>query len=442
VGLKEICLAAAALLALSQTALGVPTSVGSGAQLSNDTDSQVYPDTDVKTRLWVLPPTHGKAGEPKLSMELASTLCDSMNDLIQSARSYSKQVLSLAKLRENILLKLEELTDRNTSEAIELYSQTEAINKLIIEAYQRMNDLTKGDARNHGGTLLVPYTHDQEKNIAKVRSQNPSYSDVREVETHNARLYFAAPGSVQDGLDLSLMPIISSYGVQGVDADALATSPAQVARRIDVTLSLTRMGACLMGYPHKFGQRTAPKFGMTLIYEYPFVFKTAVRASYNLKNIYQFVTISHTKGGFFSSKSWSETLEANWGESALKFHWSEDDPESKITIADRVEAEKSVKAFLLASLDSLILAKADVTPAQVANPGPHGATVLADSLEKECADNDYCAAASISLRTLDAVFGRSSMSTEIEKKLDVTATYSNDTFTARYVSQGISYSGD
>src|SRR5262249_6669510 len=47
-------------------------------------------------------------------------------------------------------------------------------------------------------------------------------------------------------------------------------------------------------------------------------------------------------------------LETNWGESAIKFFWSEDDPQSKISSKDRLEIERTVKADLLANLDTLI----------------------------------------------------------------------------------------
>lgn len=433
-----------ALLVLGMTCGGAsatPTSTGHVA-IVDTTDSQAFPDTEDAERLWVLPPTSGTAQQSTLSMETPAAECDAMRNLVEASRLYTSQIKTLAAQRENLLTRLGNLNDKNTAEAIQIYSTSETINTLILSAYKTINTMVGESARSHGGTLNIPYTHHQADNIASIRTANPSYSDVRPIETFRARFYFSAPGSVQDGLDLSLLPIINSYSVGGIKADQLATSTAQVASRIDVTLSLTRIGACMMNYPEKFGIQTAPKFGMTALYEYPFSFRSSISASYNLKNIYKFLKQSGSSGGLFSSSSWSKTLESNWGESSIKFLWSESDPESKVTVADRIEIEKSVKADLLANIDRLILAKAGIAPAQAANPGPHGATVIADGLDKTCSPVAYCAAASIALRGLDAIFGSSSMSTEVEKRLDVTATYKMDSSLARYVGQGISYSAD
>lgn len=441
---RSIGLTGLVLFGLVSSAFSAPTNTRSGPPITNGTNSTVYPDTEDKARLWVLPPTSGRAGPAQLSLETPEAECDSMNNIIESARSYSKQVKILATQRENLLKRLEDITDKNTTEATDLYSQTEKLNTIILSAYKTMNDLTSGSARLHGGTLLVPYLHDQDQDIIRIKQANPAYQDVRPVDTYHARMYFTAPGSVATGVDLSLIPIINSYSVAGTSAEKLADTPAQVSNRVDVTLSLTRMGACLMAFPQKFGSKTAPKFGMTAIYEFHFAFKTTIRASYNLKNIYRFVTESGTKGGLFSSKYWARTMESNWGESAIKFFWSDDDPESKISAADRLEIEKSVKGDLLANLDKLIFAQTGVKPYTASNPGPRGATVLGDGLEKNpaCVTNAYCAAAAIAVRVLDATFGSSSMSTEIERKLDVTTTYSSDALKTRYVSQGISYAGD
>lgn len=432
-----------AILAFScQATLGNPTSPRPEDRIVSDTASAVFPDTENKSTLWVVPPTSGHASEPSLSIETAAAECESMDNLIQSAKSYSKQILTLARMRENTLSQLEAMDEKKSNEAIGYYEKSERISKLIINAKNEMDTLVAGSAQKHGGTLLIPYLNDIDQNITTIKAANPEYSDVRPVQTFNARMYFSAPGSAQDGVDLSLIPIIATYSVAGVKASELADSPAQVASRIDVTLSLTKMGACLMNYPQKFGVKTAPKFGMTVIYEYPFTFRTAARAEYNLKSIYKFLSESGTKGGLFTSKSWSRTVESNWGESSLKFFWSEDDPQSKITPQDRIEAERVIKADLLANIDRLILAGAGMPASGPQNPGPRGATVLASGLEKTCALNGYCAAAAIALRTLDAVFGSSSMSKEVEKRLDVTATYQMDTHTTRYVSQGISYGGN
>lgn len=435
-------LAVAVSLILIETGSATPTNTRTGPPIVNGTNSLVFPDTQDNSILWVSPPNEGKAGEAKLSMETPAAECDSMNNIIESAKLYTKQIRTLATQRNNLLEKMSELNDQNTDEAIKLYSKAEELNVLILKGYQSMNALVAESAKNHGGTLLVSFLHDQGANIEKIKTQNPSYKDVRPIDTYNARMYFAVPGSVQDGLDIALLPIINSYSVAGIKAADLAKSPVQIAQRTDVTISLTKIGACLMAKPQLFGTNTNPKFALTAIYEYPFAFKTSVRASYNLKNIYRFISQTGKRGGVFSSKSFSKITESNWGDSALKFHWSDDDPGSKITAAERFEQEKSVKADLLANLDKLIMAKTGLKPSPAPNPGPHGATVVASGLDKACPGNPYCMAASISLRTLDAVFGSSKMTTSIESSLDVTATYQSDALTTRYVSQGVSYSAD
>lgn len=426
----------------TQSASATPTYVGPGTRIVDNTTSQAFPDTRAPKRLWVLPPVSGKAGQGRLSMETPESECDSLKNFFQAAKLYSAQILILAHQRSALLATLGELADKKSQRAEELYAKTQLLNQDIISAKNSVDELISDNARRHGGTLNIPYVTKFAANINKIKKENPSYPDVRPVETFHARLYFSVPDSVQDGLDVSLLPVIRTYSIAGVKASNLAKSPAQVANKIDVTLSLTEIGACIMRYPQKFGVTEAPKFGMTLIYDYPFVFTTKVTASYNLKSIYHYLKTTGSSGGLFTSRTWTKTVESNWGAGAIKFHWAQSDPDSTINASQRFKIESSIKSELLSTIDQLILTKANVGIPKAQNPGPHGAIILSQQIDKTCAANEYCAAASIALRTLNAIFGSSSMSAELDKKLDLTATYTLDNSAARYVSQGVSYNAD
>ncbi|TPI59859.1 hypothetical protein FJ420_21320 [Mesorhizobium sp. B3-1-3] len=176
-----------AIVAFScQIALANPTSPRPDDQIVSVTDSAVFPDTENKSTLWVLPPTAGHADEPTLSVETPSAECDSMNNLILSALSYSKQILALARKRENILVKLEALDEKQSKQAIDYYTESEQINILIIKAQKTVDDLIAGAARKHGGTLLIPYLNDIEQNVGAIKAVNPGYSDVRPLERSKA----------------------------------------------------------------------------------------------------------------------------------------------------------------------------------------------------------------------------------------------------------------
>lgn len=401
----------------------------------NPTPSVVLGDTRDATQLWVLPPIAGKAGIPQLSLETPEATCEGLKDLVNASASLNKQVAALIEQRGRLLARISE--EKNADEVLSLQKKTALLLQDIITESKVLKDIYGDDARLHGGTLAIPFVHEIERHVASIKAANPAKT-VKDVQTFNVRFFFVPEGAGE----LARLPIISSYKVNGVAPADYERTRAPLAARLSATVGLTRIGACMMGFPQKFGARPSTPFGMIATYEYPYAFKSSIRASYNIKNIYSFLKSSGTSGGLFNSSSWSKTLESNWGETALKFHWETEDPESKLSPADRLETEKLVKAHLLASMDKLLLQKADLKPAEAANPGPHGATVLADGIEKTCATNGYCAAASIALRTLDAIFGSSEMSTEVQKRLDVTATFFSNETTSRYVTQGVVYAAE
>jgi hypothetical protein len=359
-----------------------------------------------------------------------------MKFIIESAKLYSKQVYVLAQQSTSILEKMQATDDK--LKAADLYTQAMALQPLIVAAKNSINTIMTEDAKKHGGTLNIVYTYDQSMILDQVKKENPGF-ESQAMPTYNARMYFSIPTSIAEGVDPSLLPFIRTYSVGGVPADKLATSPAQIAPALSVTVALTKIGACMLQYPAKFGSDAKPQFAMTVLYQYPYMFRKTVKAKYNLLSIYKRIQESGTKGGFFSSESYSSLVESNWGESAFDIDWADNDPESKITVAERLEIQRTIKADLLANLDTLITQKTNLPTTDAPNPGPRGATVLAEGLEKTCAANGYCAAAAVAFRVLDAVFGSSSMSSTIEKTLNVAATYELNEGTTRYVTQGVTY---
>jgi hypothetical protein len=438
--MKTLLTAAALVLGCGSLSLSATPFDNPDKVPKNTTSSRVLGDTSIVGRLWVLPPQEGSAGKPVFSSETPDTTCNELSIEFKAQEDITKMIATLVKKQKSVIDAIDQLTDKNTDEAIKLVSRANALRKLIDEQKKYYSESIDEGAKKHGGSLLIPYTHQIDQNLQKIRDTNPNFSDIQRADTYNARFYFTAPGSVTDGADLSALPIIVDYGVGGLKAKDLAESKFQIPSKLDVTLSLTRLGACYFKFPEKFGAKPIMGFGMTAIYEFPYAFRSKVNASYNLLSIYKYLQQSGTSGGLFSSISWSNTIESNWGSSAFSITWSEEDPNSAVTPAQRLEIERTIKADLLANLDTLIRQKLNYSGGVAANPGPHGATVLAEGLEKGCAANGYCAAAAIALRALDAIFGSSSTSVSIERTLDVKATYSMNGVAARNVPRSIVYS--
>jgi hypothetical protein len=220
------------------------------------------------------------------------------------------------------------------------------------------------------------------------------------------------------------MPLFKAYTVQGITYDFTAKDTDLVmSDQLGVDLQLSALGGCYLAYPELFGQDVSPKFALATSFLYPRSYNFHVKASYNIWEIYKYFHESGRKNSLLNSSTYSKTVEENWGDSAFKINWNDQDPQSKITDEQRFTISNEIKTGLLADLGRLATMNIGSGVIPAGAPGQTGAAVISDTLMKTCAPNAYCLAAAVSFKVLDALFGSSTSKTEYQKTVNVTATY-------------------
>ena len=399
-----------------------PGDVLDGKVVSNGTTSLVLRDVGDPNRLWVLPPSEGKIADQKPHLVVTKPQCDLMIEVQKDLFSLYKTMRATREKERDALAAIENATQMGAASLAAAKEKYQAIRASIDGQQEDIDKYHSKYGKQFGGTLTVIYNTGWNDAVAAVKQWNSGFSSVSPIETKNARIFFSVTGSAQDGASTSQVPVIQGYTIQGLSAQNAASQGVGVSENISVELSLTALGACYVRYPTLFGNSEGQfTYGMSINYDYPRSYASRIDASYNLLSIYKYLQKSGSSGGLFSSKSWSETVESNWGEAAFKMNWTEADPQNTLTLERRLEVERALKADLLANLNSLVSIQLGLPLVAAANPGPHGSTVIAEGLEKTCGANPKCAGAAIALRALDAVFGSSGMSTTMEKKLDIVA---------------------
>lgn len=432
-----ICITAS--LAYSLSASAAPIDAKGGKPIVNNTDSLVLSDTNSPDTLWVLPPNNGTLDTTIRNITATDTQC-------QSILSIQKQAQKNIETRATIQTQLD-----NTM--TELISATEAGDKARAEAADAA--LAKWEARlttsdnnlrglyrdigsQFGGNFQLLYKTKWVENTNRVRQDNPDYRLVQQIPTQDMQLYFTIPGSAQDGLDVSMMPSILSYSVQGQKENFNKLSMSDI---LGADLALTTLGGCLMAYPNYFGTNIQPVFALSAVYSYPRAYATNVTAKYNVLQIYKLFRESGRRSSLFSSKSFYKEVESNWGRSAFYINWEVDDPNNGLGPEQRLEIERNIKADLLASVASLVNRQVAAPTPGSANAGPTGAAVISDALGSGCGEIAYCRYAAIGFKVLDGLFGSSSSRVEVERTLDVEASYSLSSTEASLVTAGTNYAG-
>jgi hypothetical protein len=320
----------------------------------------------------------------------------------------------------------------------------------------RVNDLMttvsnsfSSKGKLEGGTALVNYESGWDENVSKLESRYPSL-DFKAIPTRNARIHANIIGAADKVSYYESLPAVLDYTVNGHNYMPWGERPAEdvvsagLPSSIAGNFRLSLLGACPMVQKDFFSdvqwnpevnQNGLPLFGISSTYEYPVAFKFKVTASYNLYKFYEMVKKTGTKGGFFSSKSYSSVTEKKIDKDAFSIDWYVEDPDGIYNEGKRQEITEELKRQLmervLVTMAQPIYNGASPTPIPGGIPPTPGATVLADGLSKSCGFNIYCQAGSWILRGAAAIWGSSQSESKFQQEWDRTAT---ETWAADYVS--------
>lgn len=311
--------------------------------------------------------------------------------------------------------------------ATKAYEDTETA---MIDAKNRILAAYAQLAKLYGAQAPIRYESGWEANVAKLRADNPSW---RFEMIHTRDAVISANMLTSSYLEY-LTPIIT-FDVDGSAPQDGVLKRASYPPVLSSNIALNLVGACPALNPKAFGleadQVGDMKYGLTISYQFPSLYQTKVKFTYNMYKLYTKVVSSGSKGGFFRSKSWSKVEERDYFRDSFTAHWTESDPTNQIPEEKKLEIESNVRIELLrrmaafanpAALNTYLMLNPPAVPAR-------GGVVIADGLDKACSSvNPYCAGASILLRGLDAIFGSSSSSSSYlnEQNRELTEEWTRD----------------
>jgi hypothetical protein len=314
---------------------------------------------------------------------------------------------------------------------------------LLVDLRETLQKAYVNFAKLEGGFATIDYNSGWNEALQQISTDNPSFA-FRKIETKNATIYANFVGSADKETYLNSLPLLLDYSVNGTSfsptaQDKALTLPA-FPEKMSATLRLSLNGACPHLNPAAYGIETnaigLPVFGISASYEFPTSSRTQVTFSYNLYRFYQKMVTSGSRGGFFSSKSWTTVTETDIGDETFKALWKESDPDNVRTPAEKREIEKEVKTELISRvLIDMATPSAAGTLVIPAAPGvpASGAAVLADGIAQTCGMvNVYCTGASWILRGMNAIFGSSKSEANYKLQVDKTAREVWDQETVRW----------
>lgn len=263
-----------------------------------------------------------------------------------------------------------------------------------------------------GARAGIKYKSTWDDNVTALREANPGFN-IQKIKTQNAQLMTELSGleNVDAGSAILGMPLPGFK-------DGLAKYPAYP-ESLTTNVVLSLVGACPMAHPEYFDLGQVPlaemSYGMIITYDYQTIFKMKASVKYNMYKMYQKIVSSGSRGGLFSSRSWSNVEEKNIFQDSFIVKW--DDRENSVPQEEKEEREKEMRHAVLLRLATQAIpdSPSRVELLQAVAPGPHGAIVLADALTKTCGFNVYCQGGAIVMRVLDAIFGSSSTSSSYTK---------------------------
>ncbi|AZZ36904.1 hypothetical protein CIK05_08910 [Bdellovibrio sp. qaytius] len=282
----------------------------------------------------------------------------------------------------------------------------------LLAIRSEFNEMYKTFAKMEGGRAALNYESNWDSNLDKLRNENPAFQ-FEKIQTNNAKL-FTSINSVSDiPTDLAVV----GYEIAGIQKENYLELPAGFPGAISGNIRLSLVGACPMIHPEYFDIEKgygADKmaYGLTFTYDFPAAYHLKATAKYNMYKLYTKTVSSGSSGGFFSSHSWTNVEERTFFRDGFSVDWISQDPQNDISDDRRMETEREMRQHIMERIGSLALPTSPNQGQMVAPGAPpqRGATVVAGSLMQACPGNAYCAAGSLILYSLDAIFGSSSAS--------------------------------
>ncbi len=300
-----------------------------------------------------------------------------------------------------------------------------ATSKLRLKLFKVRNtylELFSSFAKMEGASATIRFSNKWEKNLTKLREENPHYS-FNKIQTQNAIVTTSMLGV--DGLPGSQAILSYSMGMHSKDgAVYLPSYPEETSGNIVLSL----LGSCPMLHPDDFKIPTdvagnaEMDYGLTVAYEYPSAFKIDAVAKYNMHKMYKKIVKSKKRGGFFSSSRKTSVEERTFFKDSFKVEWKEQDAAHTLSSEEKAELEREWRNAIMGRLAMIGLPSAVSAGNLQAPQAPQiGATVLGNSLQNNrmCQTNVYCMGAAIGFKVLGSIFGGSTATNSYTNIQDV-----------------------
>lgn len=326
---------------------------------------------------------------------------------------------------KNIQLEYQEASEAWTT----LANKIRSIQEEYIKLYKKFSEL-------EGAQASISFDSSWDENVKVLAEQNQNRFAFKKIETRDSVIMT----SVADVKNLPSTGSIMSFNIGGKFSEGALRLPAYP-QDVVGNIRLSLLGVCPMLHPLDYNipvenGTTKMKFGLTASYEYPSAFVAKAKATYNMHKLYQKIMSSGKKGGFFSSKSFTSVTEKTFFKDEFKVEWSEQDESVAFSEEEKAELEQGWRHQIFTRLAAIGLPAQSNPGAMVAPEVPKtGATVLGQSLtnNKVCNSNKYCAAATVGINVMDAIFGssKSTASYTNVQDVDMTESMSRESMTYR-----------
>jgi hypothetical protein len=410
-----------------------PTVVGLDGANPNP-DSSLFTDTTNRNLLWVTPPRTGALKVSQKSLAVDEATCRSVAAInarrlarLSTGRALQEQQTAIENYRNAVInqaMRESWSADRLSADMLKLDQLvTDVSNRIRSHDSQAGDDKAPSYLYESAGYYSFVAQADWAGAVTKVKSSYSTAYTVNAIPTTDVSVFVSVIGA--DGFKPNELVARTNIGN--------FANLSSVVDGLQVDVEPTKIGACFINFPQVMGGEAAAfPFGMSINYTYNMAITTKVTASYNLRDIYTYVSRSGKSGGFFSSRSWKEVTESRDVDELfhLKIEF-----EHNATPAEEEAERFRVKEYLLGYAISDMV-KRSVPDGPL---GKTGALVASETLMKTCGANAYCAGAAAGLAVLDGIFGKNSTSTTLTQSLDVTRTYDSGVTKAVPINAAISF---
>ena len=330
--------------------------------------------------------------------------------------------------------------------------------KLVVKLSHLSNqvfDMFSNKGKLEGGIALIDYDTGWENNVKFLEGKYANY-DFKMIPTANVRIFANIAGANDQNSYIQSLPQLLDYTINGTkyvpwgQVDHTASALPSV---LTGNMRLSTIGACPLavknffentGFTPKTNASADPLYSISATYAHPVAYKFKVKASYNLYKFYEMIKKSGSKGGFFSTRSYSKVLETKTDRDTFHIDWLIEDPNSQFTFEKRQQITAEIKKDLinrvLVTMAQPAISSSDqATFIDPGTPPEAGSLVLAKGLSKTCGWNIYCQAGSWVLRGAQAIFGSSTSEQTFKSTWNRTAEETWSTEVASYRSGATSF---